>query len=295
MKFVISKNPSVPSQPILLSLANNFSDLPPAGSSAVEEQTDETLGEAASHSDMNPEVTITETITDLCTDYVAQSIINVAFSIQDVISNVNAQSCNRAFDSSSLLYLLKFSNLLHLDDSTESNDPNISTHTEDLKRHLAGFGLEIESVSKDGDCAFRSIIRQLLKMDSDKTKGLEDHLRSLNLMAGSEDEDTFTQRQLFVEEFIRGEDVAVSTTTFTERANEFRMKGVFDREIGDLVMKVCCNVLKVSIIIITSSRSTPVVPFVPDSPLSTTPIYIAFHYYGAGHYDATNQICTSGM
>ena len=64
------------------------------------------------------------------------------------------------------------------------------------------------------------------------------------------------------------------------------MKGVFDREIGDLVMKVCCNVLKVSIIIITSSRSTPVVPFVPDSPLSTTPIYIAFHYY---------QIYTSGM
>ena len=102
-------------------------------------------------------------------------------------------------------------------------------------------------------------------------------------MAGSEDEDTFTLRQLFVEEFIRGEDeysgfVAESTTTLTERANEFRMKGVFDREIGDLVMKVCCNVLKVSIIIITSSRSTPVVPFVPDSPLSTTPIYIVFHY-----------------
>ena len=244
---------------------------------------------------MNPEVTITETITDLCTDYVARSIINVAISIQEIISNVDAQSCNRAFDSSSLLYLLKFSNLLHLDDTTESNDPNISTHTEDLKRHLAGFGLEIESVSKDGDCAFRSIIRQLLKMDFDKTKGLEDHLRSLNLMAGSEDEDTFTSRQLFVEEFIRGEDVAVSTTTFTERANEFRMKGVFDREIGDLVMKVCCNVLKVSIIIITSSRSTPVVPFVPDSPLNTTPIYIAFHYYGPGHYDATNQLCTSDM
>ena len=137
-------------------------------------------------------------------------------------------------------------------------------------------------------------------MDFDKTKGLEDHLRSLNLMAGSEDEDTFTLRQLFVEEFIRGEDeysgfVAESTTTLTERANEFRMKGVFDREIGDLVMKVCCNVLKVSIIIITSSRSTPVVPFVLDNPLSTTPIYIAFHYWGADHHDATNQICTSGM
>ena len=239
---------------------------------------------------MNPEVTLTETITDLCKDYVARFIINVAFSIQEIISNVDAQSCNRAFGSSSLFYLVKFSNLLHLDDSTESNDPNISTHTEDLKRHLAGFGLEIESVSRDGDCAFRSIRRQLLKMDFEKTKGLEDHLRSLNLMASSEDEDTFTLQEVFVEEFIRGEDeysgfVAESTTTFTERANEFRMKGVFDREIGDLVMKVCCNVFKVSIIIITSSRSTPVVSFVP----------VAFHYYDAGHYDTANQICTSGM
>ena len=65
------------------------------GSLAVEEQTDETLGEPASHSDMNPEVTITETITDLCTDYVARSIINVAIRIQEIISNVDAQSCNR--------------------------------------------------------------------------------------------------------------------------------------------------------------------------------------------------------
>ena len=119
-------------------------------------------------------------------------------------------------------------------------------------------------------------------------------------MAVSEDENTFTLRQLFVEEFIGEEDeysgfVAESTTTFTERASEFRMEGMFDHEIGDLVMKGCCNVLKVSMIIISSSRSTTVVPFVPDGPLSTTPKYIAFHYYGAGHYDATNQICTSGM
>ena len=47
--------------------------------------------------------------------------------------------------------------------------------------------------------------------------------------------------------------VAESITTITERANGFRVEGVFDREIEDLVMKVCCNVLKVSIIIITSS------------------------------------------
>ena len=91
--------PHVPSVPVNSTdnLQHNDSSHPSftTGSSAVEEQTDETLGEPASHSDMNPEVTITETITDLCTDYVARSIINVAISIQEIISNVDAQSCNR--------------------------------------------------------------------------------------------------------------------------------------------------------------------------------------------------------
>ena len=42
-------------------------------------------------------------------------------------------------------------------------------------------------------------------------------------------------------------------------------------------------------IVITSSRFVPVVPFMPDEPLTNQPIYIAYHYYGAGHYDATNN------
>ena len=55
----------------------------------------------------DPAVTLTETITDLCKDYVVRFIINVAFSIQEVISNVDAQSCNRAFGSSSLEAMLQ--------------------------------------------------------------------------------------------------------------------------------------------------------------------------------------------
>lgn len=51
------------------------------------------------------------------------------------------------------------------------------------------------------------------------------------------------------------------------KPNEFKNRGVFDREIGDLTMKVCSNVLKIPVIVITSNRSTPVVPFMPDQPL----------------------------
>ena len=263
--------------------------------------TGDTPGESSLKQTLNPEVIVAEEISELCTDYVAGSIITVAFNLKEVMDNVDAQSYNRAFDSSSVLHLSKFSNLLSLDDAMEINDPNINTHLEDLQRNLAGFRLEIESISKDRDCAFRSIMRQALKLDLKDKKELEDHLMSLNLLSGSEDEDIFTLRQIFVEELIRGEEEysgflsAESTRTLTERANEFKIPGVFDREIGDLTMKVCSNVLRIPIIIITSSRSTPVVPIVPDRSLCNTPIYIAFHYYGAGHYDATNNKCDPGM
>ncbi|CAH3195206.1 unnamed protein product [Porites evermanni] len=42
--------------------------------------------------------------------------------------------------------------------------------------------------------------------------------------------------------------------------------------------------------VITSSESIPFLPFNCDNPLSNTPIYIAYHYFGAGHYDATESI-----
>ena len=65
----------------------------------------------------------------------------------------------------SCMHLSKLSNLLSFDDAMAVSDPNINTHLEDLERNLAGFRLEIESISKDGDCAFRSIMRQTLKLD----------------------------------------------------------------------------------------------------------------------------------
>lgn len=202
---------------------------------------------------LNPEIVMTETITDLCTDYVAGTIINVAFNLQGIINNVGAQSRNRAFDSINLLQLSKLPNLLSFDDTAEIDDPNITTHIEDLKRHLAGFGLEIDGIDEDGDCAFRSIVRHLSKIDLNKNKEVQDHLLSLNLISRFEEGDTFTLRQLFVEELLKGQNefsvfVSETTRSFTEKANEFKNRGVFDREIGDLTMKVCSNVLKIPVI-----------------------------------------------
>ena len=188
--------------------------------------------------------------------------------------------------------MLKFSNLL-LSDDTNGND-------KDLERHIAKFGLEIENIPKDWDCAFRSILRQLRKMDFDKTEELKDHLRSLNLMTESEDDDISTLRLLFVQECKkRTDEYSVffpgPKTMFIEELMEFERKGVFDNAVGDLVARVCCDLLRVPITIVTSSLPKEETEFKPDRLLSNSPIFIAYHHHGAGHYDATNFIPTSGM
>lgn len=71
------------------------------------------------------------------------------------------------------------------------------------------------------------------------------------------------------------------------QAEEFKHNGVFDRSLGDLVMKVCAHVLKLPIVVVTPNANYPNVPFMPGSALMSRCIYVAYHYYGAGHYDAT--------
>ena len=107
--------------------------------------TGEALGESSFEQALNPEVIVAEAVSELCTDYLVGSIINVALNMQEIME--------------------------------------INTHFEDLERHLAGFRLEINHISKDGDCAFRSIVRQTLKFDSKEKKDLEHHLKSLNLLS----------------------------------------------------------------------------------------------------------------
>lgn len=72
--------------------------------------------------------------------------------------------------------------------------------------------------------------------------------------------------------------------TQTER---FREPGTFCGEVGDLIIKVCSDILQVPIIVVTSINGSPYVPFIPDDALITNAIYIAYTAFGPGHYDGT--------
>lgn len=70
----------------------------------------------------------------------------------------------------------------------------------------------------------------------------------------------------------------------TER---FRDQNSFCGDVGDLVIKVCSDLLRIPIIVVTSLNGTPFVPFIPDDAVTDRAIYIGYTAFGPGHYDGT--------
>ena len=66
---------------------------------------------------------------------------------------------------------------------------------------------------------------------------------------------------------------------FHQQANEFRSPGVFDKMLGDLIMKTCAQILQATIMMVTSNESVPWLLFVPDRFSSEQSLFVAFHFY----------------
>ena len=97
-----------------------------------------------------------------------------------------------------------------MEENSEIDDPTINSHTETLNRHLGGFNFEIDAIQPDGDCAFRSVVRQATKRACNEPQtSAHVHLRSLGLLI-DDDGDTFTLRELFVDELLKDSDAATS-------------------------------------------------------------------------------------
>ena len=103
------------------------------------------------------------------------------------------------FNALDMLGISKMSNVLCIEDNNYEQDPTINSysHMMNLERQLAGFGLKIDPIQRDGDCAFRSVIREMTERASDNND-IRRHMEVLQL--STLDEATFALRQLFVEE-----------------------------------------------------------------------------------------------
>ena len=107
--------------------------------------------------DGGPFVVMADRIEDVCNAAVAE-ILDTAKKMKDMIQNIDNKNNNRSFNSLDLIYLSYFDNVLALEDDAIFDDPTMNSHEQILERQLAGFGLCIDEVQKDGDCAFRSVV-----------------------------------------------------------------------------------------------------------------------------------------
>lgn len=239
---------------------------------------------------------VADKIEDVCSETVAQGILQAAISNHLILKNFTKGKFNRSFNSADLFLLANTNGLtMHhasMEDEDDNSDPTVRDHLTSLSRNLSGFHLQIDEIPKDGDCAFRSIIRTLSSACGEDYPDLLSHLKHIGLMK-SEDEDTAVLRECFVEEILKEDNELLAFLptqdryTITQTAHLFKRRGVFDTALGDFVMKVCAEILRVPIMVVTSLTSLPYIPFLPSRPLSSTFIHVAYHYYGAGHYDAT--------
>ena len=206
----------------------------------------------------NPFIIMVETIEDLSQESIAAALISATYNLSEMIKKVKEKNNDRSFNALDTVHLSKMTKLLTSEDNIDTDDPTINIHSETLKRHLATFNLQLDRVQSDGDCAFRTIIRKVRKLVHNEAGQLSDHLRRLELLS-TEDLDTYTLRQLFVDAVL-ADDCSISNffegphADVERKAREFSVRRFFDQEIGDFVIRLCSNILQAPIMVITSSE-----------------------------------------
>ena len=275
---------------------NSYS-FPFAAASNVLNKQDQ-VNDIAQHTISNDDnvIFIAENIEDVYTEFISKVILDASNELFKVITNLEKKNLNRGLKTLDLLALVNMPDVLS--DSSlflQEDDRTVDGFVEVLNRNLAAFDLEIEEVIGDGDCAFRSLAKQIVKVSTADIK-FRDHVESLGLLK-SEDEDTYKLRQLFVDKLEEGDEELLAFLPLEadggdlqKQANEFRSPGVFDKILGDLIMKTCAQVLQATIMMVTSNESIPWLLFVPDRFSSEQTLFVAFHFYGAGHYDSTKKL-----
>ena len=127
----------------------------------------------------NPFVIMVVTIEDPCQESIAAALISATYNLSEMTKKVKEKNNDRSFNAFDIVHLSKMTKLLTSEDNIDTDDPTINSHSETLKRHLATFNLQLDRVQSDGDCAFRTIMRQVRKLVHNEAGQLSEHLRRL--------------------------------------------------------------------------------------------------------------------
>ena len=122
-------------------------------------------------------------------------------------------------------------------------------------------------------------MKQIYKLIAGDTL-FKEHLESISLLK-TEEKDTYHLGQLFVDEVLSGDKELLSfvpkeddAETLQEKAEEFQSPGVYDKMLGDLVMKTSAQILQLPTMVITPSEAVLYLPFVPDRLTNKEPAFV---------------------
>ena len=250
----------------------------------------------------SPLLLVGESVDDFCQEDVAETILKHSNEIDHVLKQINTANQNRSFNvfDAPLLELKGLHRMIYTETIDQQLVDDIVKQNV-LARNLSGLGLEEDMVEGDGNCCFKSIIRQvsnlLANLQPPTKDTVENHLSSLGLFM--EDScnvnDAPILRQLFVEHIHQNinEYSTVLGLDENELVNEterFRESGIFYSDVGDIVVKVCSEILNMAIIVVTSMDTAPYIPFLPARFCCDTPLFVAYTSGGLGHYNSTKML-----
>lgn len=241
--------------------------------------------------------TASSVINSLKSEATVKHVVERILHLQDFLSVLKERCKNKTVDILSLILSSPTPQQM-IDKESEDNFLNFdltAQHNDNLLRNLSSFNLELDAMPKDGNCLFRSLVRQVHKHfktnndDHNDNEGLQQHLSSLGMLT-NEDKDVTTLRHLFVQELtenINEYKSWMSENCSLSEIEKFKMDGHFASEVGDLCVRACAKILRIPILLITALLNVPSIPFLPPKFVTVTPLYIAFDHSGPGHYDAT--------
>jgi len=240
------------------------------------------------------ELVVIEHIEDMYNVSISTLVLKNMTNLHTILDKVNSDCNDRCFNAYDIpiMQLSRVNEVLT--NSSDNDDDAEQRHENALQRNLASFNLLKDPTIGDGDCAFRTIVSQIRKTVewSDPSSLLRERLTFLGL-GKNMDADVLKIRQLFVDN-VQSNDyyqmlTGIPSLDLNAETERFREPGTFCGDVGDLVIKVCSDILQVPIIVVTSIIGSPYVPFMPDDAVINKPIYLAYHAFGPGHYDGTVQ------
>lgn len=240
------------------------------------------------------ELVVIEHIEDMYNVSISTLVLKNMTNLHTILDKVNSDCNDRCFNAYDIpiMQLSRVNEVLT--NSSDNDDDAEQRHENALQRNLASFNLLKDPTIEDGDCAFRTIVSQIRKTVewSDPSSLLRERLTFLGL-GKNMDADVLKIRQLFVDN-VQSNDyyqmlTGIPSLDLNAETERFREPGTFCGDVGDLVIKVCSDILQVPIIVVTSIIGSPYVPFMPDDAVINKPIYLAYHAFGPGHYDGTVQ------